>query len=122
MKDKNPPSRKNGANGMYFCLCLYAQSAPEMHAIISEIDNPIVPSHNPPTPINFMSPMPIGGVVFGFFFCSLWLNIMPIIVVVIYPNVAAKIASGNDTGNGKKQISNKPVNISGNRYLSGIIL
>ena len=28
MKDKNPPIKKNGAKGMYFCLCLCAHIAP----------------------------------------------------------------------------------------------
>ena len=67
MKDKNPPNRKNGANGMYFCFLVRAHMAPVMHAIISVIAKPFTPNHNPPTPISFMSPIPIGLIASGSF-------------------------------------------------------
>lgn len=94
--------------------------APDMHAIISAIDKPYVPSHIPPTPINLMSPMPIAGVSDDFDFgkCS---NAMPINVAIVYPNVAPKVACVKVIGVLKKEISIKPINDNGNRYLSGMI-
>lgn len=123
MKDKNPPTMKNGANGMYFCLFFFAHIAPPMHAIISAIDRPVVPSHSPPTPINFMSPIPIGTVVLSPVFCRWWSYSAPMTVVSMYPNVAPITPSDNLVGNiGKNVINISPINISGNRYASGIIL
>ena len=116
MKDKNPPIKKNGAKGMYFCLCLCAHIAPVIHAIINASDRPLVPSHKPPTPINFMSPMPIGVVFSPLCFCRCLSYIAPIVKVKMYPNVAAITASDKSIGkNGKKVISNIPISISGNR-------
>ena len=66
MKDKNPPIKKNGANGMYFwCLC-FDHNMPNKHEIINAIARPFVPNHKPPTPSNLMSPMPIGADASGF--------------------------------------------------------
>lgn len=85
------------------------------------MDKPVVPSHSPPTPISFMSPIPIGGGVFLSFFCNLWLKIVPISAVMIYPDVAPIMASDSVVGNGKNAININPISISGKRYASGIM-
>ena len=122
MKDKNPPVKKNGANGMCRCLFLYAHIAPVAHAIIKAIDRPLVPSHSPPMLISFISPIPIGIVVLSPCVRSRCSKMMPIIAVSVYPNVAPMMASDNWVGNaGKNVISINPISISGNRYASGII-
>ena len=43
-------------------------------------------------------------------------------MVVIYPNTAPITPSDVVIGYGKKVVKHKPINISGNRYMSGIIL
>lgn len=78
IKDKNPPNKKKGANGMNFCRFAFAQIAPVIHAITSAVAMPDMPSHNPPTPSNFISPMPIGDSDFGFFLRKIVSNINPI--------------------------------------------
>lgn len=88
IKDKNPPNRKNGAKGMYFCLWFLDHIVPIMHAIINANAKPFVPSHNPPTPINLMSPMPIGDCVQLVAFS----NISPVITAMMYPNIAPIVA------------------------------
>lgn len=60
MKVKKQPKIKNGANGIKRCLCARPHHAPIMQDIINAMDKPVVPNHSPPTPINLMSPMPIG--------------------------------------------------------------
>lgn len=52
---------KNGPNGIKRARRYRAQIAPVMHAIINATANPDVPNHMPPTPINLISPMPIGA-------------------------------------------------------------
>lgn len=99
IKDKNPPNKKKGAKGIYFCLFMFAQIAPDIHAIIRAIDMPYIPSHSPPIPNNFMSPMPIGVSDLGFFLRKIASNIKPINTDIIYPNVAPITASWMDIGN-----------------------
>lgn len=64
-KAKIPPMIKNGANGMYFWSFLRAQMPPKIHEINIAMARPVVPSHNPPVPNNFISPMPIGDIAFA---------------------------------------------------------
>lgn len=72
--------------------------APDMHAIINAKDMPDTPNHKPPTPNNFMSPMPIGVSDFGFLRRKIASKIKPIVADMIYPNVAPVTASWIDSG------------------------
>ena len=60
IKDKKLPAKKNGANGINCCFFCLAHIVPNMHAKISAIAKPVVPNHNPPTLISFISPIPMG--------------------------------------------------------------
>lgn len=99
IKDKNPPNKKNGANGINFCLFMFAQIAPVIHAITNAVAMPVIPNQMPPTPINFMSPMPIGDSEFGFFLRKIMSNINPIKTDIVYPNIAPITASVIGIGN-----------------------
>lgn len=90
-----------------------------MQAIIMAIDKPMVPSHIPPAPNNFISPIPIGG--YFCFFVNLS-NIKPTIKPKQYPMEPPMTASAVVIGHGKKVVINNPANKNGNRYTSGIIL
>ena len=78
IKDKNPPNKKNGANGMNFWCFMFAHIEPVIHAMTKAAAIPVVPNHNPPTPSNYISPMPIGDSAFGFFLRKIVSNIKPI--------------------------------------------
>lgn len=91
--------KKNGANGMNFCLFRLAHNAPKIHETINATARPFVPSHSPPTPSNFISPMPIGVSVFLFVRCMCVSNIQPIIIAIVYPNVAPIMALCMPIGN-----------------------
>jgi len=119
MKDKNPPIKKNGANGMYFCRFLMFQRYANMQENAMAIAKPMVPNHIPPAPNNFMSPIPIGGYFSCFLMCS---NIKPIINPKQYPVAPPITESATEIGHGKKVAVINPANKNGNRYTSGIIL
>lgn len=93
IKDKIAPIIKNGPNGMYFCFFMRAHKIPPAHANTSAIPNPFVPSHNPPMPINLISPSPIGAMVSGFFLRICQSNTKPTNADIRYPNVAPMAAS-----------------------------
>ena len=113
---------KNGAKGIYCWWLRCAQIPPVMHAMINAHAMPAVPSHMPPTAINLMSPMPIGVSLVLLWVCMRLSNIIPISDAMIYPKDAPIIAVFISMGNLKKAVSISPINISGKRYLSGIIL
>lgn len=121
IKDKNPPSKKNGPNGMYFVRCIYAQIAPVIHAMINASESPYTPSHSPPTPISFISPIPIGGYFNSLFLFSAFSNKKPIVAVVVYPKIPPSTALVISIGYGKNTTKHSPININGNKYLSGMI-
>ena len=119
MKDKNPPTIKNGANGMNFCLFLRPQIIPKMHENTNAIAKPDVPNHNPPVANNLISPMPIGE------FNLSWPNFSktrPTIVANVYPITAPITDSAVEQIHGKKCITINPIKNNGHRYASGIIL
>lgn len=82
------------------------------------IDKPMVPSHIPPAPSNFISPIPIGG-----YFCFFvnFSNIKPTVKPRQYPIDPPMTASAIVIGHGKNVVTNNPANKNGNKYTSGII-
>lgn len=102
---------------MYFCFFVAPQIMPDMHANANAPANPTDPSQMPATEINFISPMPMGGVWLGWNFS----NINPINDVNVYPATAAIAPSDGVTGHGKNWVTTNPISNSGNRYASGII-
>ena len=70
---------KNGANGINFCCFRIPHINPAMHAITNAMANPVAPNHNPPTTINFISPMPM-GVSWRLRFLLIKSNMTPIIM------------------------------------------
>ena len=121
IKDKNPPDRKNGANGIYLSPSLVTQTQAKAHAMTMAIANPTVPNHMPPAPNNLMSPNPIGGYfVFALFFLC-WSNRNPTTNPRQYPIAPPIIESALVTGHGKKVVTNNPANRNGNKYTSGIM-
>lgn len=104
----------------FWCLAR-PHIAPLRHAMINAHANPVVPSHIPPTPINFMSPMPIGMSAFGLWRRIRQSNVKPIIDAIRYPNVAPVTASEIDVGKLKNVININPISINGNKKASGII-
>ena len=119
MKDKNPPANKKGANGMNFWCRLCPQIMPNMHENTNAMANPNVPSHNPATANNFMSPMPIGVFVLSREKCS---KIIPTIAAMAYPKTAPATDSAVLHIHGKKCVTINPISINGNKYASGMIL
>lgn len=84
------------------------------------IPNPMVPSHIPPAPNSFISPIPIGGYFSAFLAkCS---NIKPTINPKQYPIAPPTTESAIVIGHGKKVVVNSPAKRNGNKYTSGIIL
>ena len=118
IKDKNPPIRKKGANGIYFSRLFQFHKYAKTHDIIMAIPNPMVPSHIPPAPSNFMSPIPIGGNSAFFLNRS---KINPTINPKQYPIAPPTTESAIVIGHGKKVAVKRPANKNGNRYASGII-
>ena len=112
MKDKNPPIKKKGANGIYFCFFLIFHKHANMHEMTMATDNPIVPSHIPPAPSSFTSPIPIGGYFSCFFIFS---NIKPTTSPKQYPIAPPITESAMVIGHGKKVVVNKPANKNGNK-------
>ena len=82
------------------------------------IANPIVPTQIPPAPNNFISPKPIGGHVLSFCRRS---NTKPTTKPKQYPNAPPITESAVVTGQLKNVVINKPANINGKRYVSGMI-
>ena len=118
-KDKNPPIKKKGANGIYFCFFLMLQIYAKAHENIMAKDNPMVPSHIPPAPNNLISPIPIGG----YFSCfCIFSNINPTTSPRQYPVAPPTTESAIVTGHGKNVVIISPANKNGNKYTSGIIL
>lgn len=122
IKAKNPPIKKNGANGIKRCFLYIPHIVPVKQAIINAIDKPVAPSHIPPVPINFMSPIPIGVVVSVLFRLRIMSKTNPIKAAIIYPKAPATALSAEEIGQGKKLTISKPISKSGNKYASGIIL
>ena len=83
-----------------------------IHANTIAIAKPMVPSHMPPAPNNFMSPIPIGG-YFCFFVKRS--NKKPTISPKQYPLAPPTIESDTVTGQGKKFVINNPANKNGNK-------
>ncbi len=83
------------------------------------IASPIVPSHIPPAPNNFISPIPIGGY---FCFFLIFSNINPTTSPKQYPIEPPITESATVIGHGKNVVINNPANKNGNKYTSGIIL
>lgn len=110
---------KNGANGINFCFFRFAQMPPNMHENINAIANPVVPSHNPATLNNFISPIPIGVFVLSLPKCS---NSNPIMPAKVYPVTAPTTDSVGLQIQGKKNTTINPINNKGKRYASGMIL
>ena len=119
MKDKNPPVKKKGANGIYFSFFLIFHKYANMHENIIAIAKPWVPSHMPPAPSNLMSPIPIGGYLESFLMCS---NMNPTINPRQYPIEPAMTESAIVIGHHEKNVvTSNPAKRNGNKYTSGII-
>ena len=112
MKDKNPPIKKNGAKGIYFCFRLMFHKSANIHEKNKAKDKPMVPNHIPPAPSNFMSPIPIGGYFWCFFMCS---NIKPMINPKQYPVAPPTTESAIVIGHGKNVAVINPANKNGKR-------
>ncbi len=120
IKAKNPPTKKKGAKGIYFCFLRHAHNIPNRHAPTKAIDNPNAPNQIPPTAINFMSPIPIGAI--SEFALPHFSNIIPITEANRYPNTAPTTDSFILHTHGVKFTTTKPNSKSGNKYASGMIL
>lgn len=72
--------------------------APVMQDMMMATDKPQGPSHSPPTPNNFMSPMPIGGVLLSWL--RFWTNskTLPVSAPKIKPNAPPKTADDMPMG------------------------
>ena len=112
IKAKNPPIKKNGANGIYFSCFFQFQIYTNTHVIIMAIDKPWVPSQIPPAPSNLMSPIPIGG--YSAFFLSRS-NIKPTISPRQYPIAPPITESALVTGHGKNVVVSNPAKRNGNK-------
>jgi len=70
---------------MYFCLFIWAQIPPKIHAKTSAQAKQVGPAHKPPTEISFISPNPIGDSAFGLRFVKILSKQSPIAAARIYP-------------------------------------